>query len=99
MPRSGKLRKQTCSLARGAIMGARGNQPRPRRGVVAILSARVLAVLGSFIWIVAAASFGEYQNIRPTLWARILAGAWIGVPVLAGAGALAVAGLFLQRRR
>ena len=80
-------------------MGARGDQPGPRKGVVASLSARVLAVLGMFIWIVAAASFGVYQNIRPTLWTRILAGTWIGVPVPLGAGALAITGLFLQRRR
>jgi hypothetical protein len=80
-------------------MGARGDRPRSRKSVVAILSARVLAILGTFIWIVAAASFGEYQGLRPSLWARILAGAWIGVPVLLGSAALAVAGLFLQRRR
>jgi hypothetical protein len=80
-------------------MGARGNDPRSRRSVIAILSARVLAVLGVLIWIVAAASFGEYQGLRPGLWARILAGASIGVPVLLGSGALAIAGLLLQRRR
>jgi hypothetical protein len=51
------------------------------------------------MWIVAAASFGEYRDLRPSLWARILAGASIGVPVLLGSGALAIAGLLLQRRR
>ena len=80
-------------------MTARGNDPRSRKSVIAILSARVLALLGAFMWIVAAASFGEYQGLRPSLWARILAGASIGVPVLLGSGALAIAGLFLQRRR
>jgi LPXTG-motif cell wall-anchored protein len=80
-------------------MGARGNRPRPRRGVVVLLGARVLALLGALIWVVAAASFGAYRALRPSLWARILAGASIGVPVLLGAAALAVAGLVLRRRR
>lgn len=80
-------------------MESRGNHPRSHRRVAPILGARVLALLGAFIWIVAAASFGEFQDLRPSLWSRILAGASIGVPVLLAAGALAVAGLFLQRRR
>lgn len=80
-------------------MRARGNDPRARKRVVAMLSARVLAVLGTFMWIVASASFGEYQSLRPSLWARILAGASIGVPVLLGSAALAITGLLLQRRR
>jgi hypothetical protein len=76
-----------------------GNGPRSRRSVVAIVTARVLAVLGAFMWVVGAASFGEYQDLRPSLWARILAGASIGVPVLLGSGVLAITGLLLQRRR
>jgi hypothetical protein len=80
-------------------MTARGNDRRSRRSVIAILSARVLALLGALMWIVAAASFGEYRDLRPSLWARILAGASIGVPVLLGSGALAITGLLLQRRR
>jgi len=67
--------------------------------VVAIVSARVLAGLGVFMWIVAAASFGEYQGLRPSLRAKIVAGASIGVPVLLGSALLAIAGLYLQRRR
>lgn len=76
-----------------------GNGPRSRGGVVAIVTARVLAVLGAFIWLVGAASFGEYQGPQPSLWARVLAGASIGVPVLLGSAVLAIVGLFLQRRR
>jgi hypothetical protein len=80
-------------------MEARGSGPRWRRGAVAIVTARVLAALGAFMWIVAAASFGEYRDAAPSLASRLLAGAWIGVPVLLGSGLLAIAGLYLQRRR
>jgi hypothetical protein len=80
-------------------MEARGSGPRWRRGAVAIVTARVLAALGAFMWIVAAASFGEYRDAAPSLGSRLLAGASIGVPVLLGSGLLAIAGLYLQRRR
>src|SRR6266540_623163 len=87
-----------CAACRGGpSLGARGNGPRSRGSVVAIVSARVLAGLGVFMWIVAAASFGEYQGLRPSLRAKIVAGASIGVPVLLGSALLAIAGLYLQR--
>jgi hypothetical protein len=80
-------------------MEARGSGPRWRRGTVAIVTARVLATLGALIWIVAAASFGEYRDATPSVASRLLAGASIGVPVLLGSGLLAVVGLYLQHRR
>lgn len=80
-------------------MEARRNGRRPRTSVVAMMTARVLAGLGAFMWIVAATSFGASQGLRPSMGTRFLAGAPIGVPVLLGSGVLAIAGLFLQRRR
>jgi hypothetical protein len=80
-------------------MEARGSGPRWRRGAVALVTARVLGTLGAFMWIVAAASFGVYRDAAPSLASRVLAGASIGVPVLLGAGLLALAGMYLQRRR
>jgi hypothetical protein len=62
-------------------------------------TARVLAALGLVLWIVGSASFGQYQGLRPSLWAKIVAGATIGGPVLVAAAALAIVGLLLQRRR
>jgi hypothetical protein len=80
-------------------MEARGSGPRWRRGAAASATARVLATLGTFIWIVAAASFGDYRDATPSLGSRLLAGASIGVPVLLGSGLLAIVGRYLQRRR
>ena len=80
-------------------MEARGSGPRWRRGAVALVTARVLATLGAFMWIVAAASFGVYRDAAPSLASRVLAGASVGVPVLLSAGLLALAGTYLQRRR
>ncbi len=71
----------------------------PRRGTPLLLTARVLAVLGVVVWLVGAASFGEYEEPRPDLWTRMVAGASVGGPVLLGSGVLAVTGLLLQRRR
>ncbi len=58
----------------------------------------MLAVLGVVVWVVGAASFGEFEVPRPGLWTRMVAGASVGGPVLLGAGVLAVTGLLLQRR-
>jgi hypothetical protein len=80
-------------------MEAQGSGPRWRRGAVAMVTARVLATLGALIWIVAAASFGEYRDATPSLASKLLAGASIGVPVLLGSALLAIAGLYLRRRR
>jgi hypothetical protein len=70
-----------------------------RRGMLAHSTSRVLAALGLVLWIVGSASFGQYQGLRPSLWAKIVAGATIGGPVLVGAAVLAIVGLLLQRRR
>lgn len=59
----------------------------------------MLAALGAFMWIVAAASFGLYRDAAPSVASRVLAGASIGVQVLLGAGLLALGGTYLQRRR
>jgi uncharacterized membrane protein YGL010W len=62
-------------------------------------TSRVLAALGLVLWLVGSVSFGQYQGLRPSLFEKIVAGATIGGPVLVGAAALAIVGLFLQRRR
>jgi hypothetical protein len=70
-----------------------------RRGMLASSTSRILTALGLVLWVVGSASFGQYQGLRPSLWAKIVAGAAIGGPVLVGAAALAIVGLLLQRCR
>ena len=79
-------------------MEARSGGRGPRRGVLLVLTARVLAVMGVVVWLVGAVSFGGYDGPRPGLWTKILAGATVGGPVLLGSGVLAVTGMLMQRR-
>jgi uncharacterized membrane protein YGL010W len=70
-----------------------------RRSMLAHSTSRVLAALGVVLWLVGSASFGQYEDLRPSLLEKLVAGATIGGPVLVAAGALALTALYLQRRR